>query len=577
MLFSVSLYASLAIFLLGAIYRIWTWFTRNVGPPKEGFSAGRRLAAAFRGTLRAVFSRNLVRILKSFLLEALLQVRTLRRDRFRWVMHMLIWVGFILLLLMHALASLVTKEIFSGYESTLNPYLFLRNLFGAMVLAGAVLAWYRRATRKTVRSTTRFIDHGPLILLAVIMVSGFLLEGTKIISYPIFNQMVEDYSGVEDPEELEALKVYWAENYGVVFPRLEAKPDQETLAASREIHEWNCAGCHDRPQWAFLSYAGAKIMKPAALFLSEIRADVWLYYIHFLACFIGLAWLPFSKFFHIISSPLNLMVRSVLDPVRAEPANAATWRAMAFDACTHCGACSEHCSVEAVFTALRNRTILPSEKLTALKRLASNQGLSSQDLRNVQEGAFICSLCRRCTDVCPVGIDLQSLWEIIEEDLRAKGFPEPQVWAREVGASRAASAAAEPLQPDHQAMAALFSGGLSADGFSECFKCSTCTNVCPVTATWDEPARNLDLAPHQIMQALNLGLVDLALSARMLWDCTTCYLCQEHCPTGVPVTEIFFELKNAAYDRWKKVEGPAADRSGVGVEFQTLPRVGVKS
>jgi len=577
MLFSVSLYASLAIFFLGTLHRIWTWFTRNVGPPKEELSAGRRLSAACRGTGRAVFSRNLVGLLKSFLFEVLLQFRTLRRDRFRWVMHMLIWIGFILLLLMHALASLLTKEIFSGYESTLNPYLFLRNLFGAMVLVGAVLAWYRRAARKTVRSTTRFIDHGPLILLAVIMISGFLLEGTKIISYPIFNQMVEDYSGLDDPEELEALKVYWAENYGVVFPRLEAKPEQEVLAAGHELHEMNCAGCHDRPQWAFLSYAGAKIMKPAALFLSKVRADVWLYYLHFLACFLGLAWLPFSKFFHIISSPLNLLVRSVLDPVQAEPANTATWRAMAFDACTHCGACSEHCSVSAVYTALHNRTILPSEKLTALKRLVSNQGVSPQDLRTVQEGAFICSLCRRCTEVCPVGIDLQSLWEIIEEDLKAKGFPEPQAWAREMGAVRSALAAVEPLQPDHQALTAVLSGKFSGDGFAECFKCSTCTNVCPVTATWEEPARAVDLTPHQIMQALNLGLVDLVLSARMLWDCTTCYLCQEHCPTGVPVTEILFELKNAAYDHWKKVEGPGGDQAEVGLGVQALRSGGVES
>ncbi len=35
----------------------------------------------------------------------------------------------------------------------------------------------------------------------------------------------------------------------------------------------------------------------------------------------------------------------------------------------------------------------------------------------------------------------------------------------------------------------------------------------------------------------------------MLWDCTTCYLCQEHCPQGVKVTDVLYELKNLAYQR----------------------------
>ena len=46
------------------------------------------------------------------------------------------------------------------------------------------------------------------------------------------------------------------------------------------------------------------------------------------------------------------------------------------------------------------------------------------------------------------------------------------------------------------------------------------------------------------MRSLGLGLTDLALGANMLWDCVTCYQCQEHCPQNVKVTDIFFELKN---------------------------------
>jgi heterodisulfide reductase subunit C len=48
------------------------------------------------------------------------------------------------------------------------------------------------------------------------------------------------------------------------------------------------------------------------------------------------------------------------------------------------------------------------------------------------------------------------------------------------------------------------------------------------------------------MHAAGLGIKDLTLGSNMLWDCVTCYQCQEHCPQGVKVTEVFYELKNLA-------------------------------
>jgi heterodisulfide reductase subunit C len=36
------------------------------------------------------------------------------------------------------------------------------------------------------------------------------------------------------------------------------------------------------------------------------------------------------------------------------------------------------------------------------------------------------------------------------------------------------------------------------------------------------------------------------MGSGMLWDCVTCYQCQEHCPQGVKVTDVLYELKNQA-------------------------------
>jgi heterodisulfide reductase subunit C len=35
----------------------------------------------------------------------------------------------------------------------------------------------------------------------------------------------------------------------------------------------------------------------------------------------------------------------------------------------------------------------------------------------------------------------------------------------------------------------------------------------------------------------------------MVWNCTTCYQCQEHCPAGIRVTDVLYDLRNQAYTR----------------------------
>jgi len=85
-----------------------------------------------------------------------------------------------------------------------------------------------------------------------------------------------------------------------------------------------------------------------------------------------------------------------------------------------------------------------------------------------------------------------------------------------------------------------------ATTYSYCFSCQNCSTVCPVVANYENPQEVLGLLPHQIMRSVGLGLKDLAFGSKMLWDCVTCYQCQEHCPQGVKVTDVLYELKNLA-------------------------------
>jgi heterodisulfide reductase subunit C/nitrate reductase gamma subunit len=560
MFFTYTLYISLAIFCIGTVYRVWTWFRIRIGPDVKDFSVGQRAEAALKAAIAALFSRRLFMILKVLVLDVIFQIRFLREDFLRWLMHMLIFVGFMLLLLMHALDHFISQHLFTDYYSTVNPFMFLRDLFGVMVLLGLAIAVYRRVTIKSLRTITKGTDIYAIFILAVIMISGILLEGAKITSYVAYTTMVEDYADLSDEADAQALESYWVQNFGVVSPNVKGPFDQDVLLTGQDLHEANCMDCHSSPQWAFTGWAVAKTLSPVALALDRMGTSNILWYIHFLTCFLGLAYLPFSKFFHIFSTPIGLMVNEVYDHDSAHPANAFTLRAMELDTCTRCGTCSLHCSVAPVFSSIPNATILPSEKLVALKAITAGKSLGNQKLHAIQEGSFICTSCHRCTTLCPVGINLQDLWLESRKDLNAKGFPEPQIWAREDGAARVATVIKDVkdrnvnYQPGGHSIIKQFNLSDQAASFAGCMKCITCTVECPVVANYRNPAEALDMMPHQIMHALSLGLKDMVLGSRMIWDCLGCYLCQEKCPMNVNITDVFYELKNIAYQQLRTAE-----------------------
>ena len=259
----------------------------------------------------------------------------------------------------------------------------------------------------------------------------------------------------------------------------------------------------------------------------------------------------------------------------SDPSNFAFKQALELDACMHCGQCTSRCSVGVVYEAIQNTNILPSEKVRALKGLLRGRTSSSLNMHHILYGTYICTNCHRCTDVCPSGINLQELWFSMREALfqgatplyallsplsfyrglmkRAisKGdYKRPIALARK-GVSDPCDLIkypkkSVPITPvDNEFQGRLLLSDQAAT-FSACFGCQTCTNACPVVANYKNPKEVLGMLPHQIMYATGLGIKDLAFGSSMLWDCVTCYQCQEQCPQNVKVTEVFYELKNLA-------------------------------
>jgi heterodisulfide reductase subunit C/nitrate reductase gamma subunit len=575
MIFTVLFHISLILFILGMLYQIYGWFSRKIGIWASDFGTTERIVAAAKGIAGCVMGPKIFLLIKAFLLDVVLQRKIIKENFLRWLMHMLIFGGFMLLLLMHALDTVVTESLFEAYYSTKNPFFFLRDLFGSMVFVGLGIAVYRRFVRKVPRLKTNGRDLYAIFVLAAIMLSGMLLEGLKIASHSEFQNMVETYAGFDDESEMAALESLWVQEFGLVSPNVEGPFDPDIIESGWEVHDTNCAECHSSNKWAFTGYTVAKIAGPVALDLDQAGAIEVMWYIHILACFAGLAYLPFSKMLHIFATPLSLLANTVMEENKPERTNTVTRQALEIDACTHCGTCSLYCSAMMAFDVKENAFILPSEKMIYLKQLATGKSLSQDAFKAIQEGVYLCTNCDRCTVVCPSGIQLKELWISVREDLVQRGYPEPlmlsplSIVRGLVRDKEGTNNYQKPLERAKEAVSGEFKAlmdtsktlslGMRSKSpvvvdstFSYCFGCQNCTTVCPVVENYSNPQEKLGLLPHQIMFSLGLDQAEMASGARMIWDCVTCYQCQEHCPQNVRVADLLFGLKNLAVKNTKK-------------------------
>ena len=482
MVYNTFLYIALAVFGAGLIYKIMGWFRFSIGIQGPGMTPTTRIQAAIKGLFSVLFSQKSVILVKVLITDVLLQKHILKEDVLRWVMHMLMFAGFTFLFFTHALDKIITTSLFDRYYLALNPFLLIS---GLMVVSGIAIACYRRFVLKVLRLKTNSMDYYAIILLAIIILSGIGMEFTKLTSYHHYQKI------------------------------------------------WD---------------------------------------IHILACLIGLGYLPFSKLFHMLTTPLSLLVNAVMDE-NSNPANIMTRQVMELDACMHCTNCSNRCSVAVASDSIGNENILPSERMQFLKEYITMKDIGEKGLASIQEGIYLCTNCDRCTVICPAGINLRDLWFNVREEMIQRGHPVAMMltpfsvyrglhrqqlpsdqYDRPLIAAQKALTDPYALAADTEAVITLSPAnrefkeatGLSSwtGTYAYCFSCENCSTVCPVVENYEDPQKALDLLPHQIIRSVGMGLKDLAMGSKMLWYCLTCYQCQEHCPQGVKVTDIFFELKN---------------------------------
>lgn len=78
---------------------------------------------------------------------------------------------------------------------------------------------------------------------------------------------------------------------------------------------------------------------------------------------------------------------------------------------------------------------------------------------------------------------------------------------------------------------------------SNCSNCGMCVGDCPAARF------SLDFNPRQIVIKVSRGLDEGLVSQESpIWKCTTCYTCQERCPSGVKPVDVIIDLRNHAFE-----------------------------
>lgn len=83
-----------------------------------------------------------------------------------------------------------------------------------------------------------------------------------------------------------------------------------------------------------------------------------------------------------------------------------------------------------------------------------------------------------------------------------------------------------------------------------CYQCRKCSAGCPL-------AEEMDLAPNQLVRAIQLGQLDLVLNSKTLWLCASCQTCVTRCPHDIDLPRIMDALRGAAVAAGVKPKLPA--------------------
>ncbi len=267
--------------------------------------------------------------LKALLADTLLHL-TVLKEAYPGVMHLFIFWGFLVLAFGTAVvmlqADLGLQVLYGSFYLWLSLAL---DLFGLLAVIGILIALFRRYVQRPSRLDNTPDDAVVLVGLLVVLVSGFFLEGLRM-------------AVAGDPWAL------WSP-VGLVLARL-----------------------------AGAALDGAGLAPAAASVAPGLKAwHAGLWWGHMLLAVGLVAYMPYSKLFHVLASPANQFMRnlgrkgalSLVDIENTETFGASrldefSWKDLFdTDACTRCGRCQDQCPANTVGKALSPKDVIQKMRL----------------------------------------------------------------------------------------------------------------------------------------------------------------------------------------------------------------------
>ena len=293
------------------------------------------------------------------------------------IFHFLLFWGFVILFIGTLIIFLqedVFSPIFNYFFLHGNFYLwfsFILDLFGGLAIIGVLMALFRRYITRPERLDNIWDDAATLILLLLILVTGFLVEGFRIAS---------DFPGFE--------------------------------------------------RWSFIGWSFAKIVDTFGM--AGVQSLVWhkvLWWFHFAFATIFIVYIAYSKLLHILASSLTQFFRSLgprgaIKPIAdmenqetfgVSKVEEFTWRQLLdADGCTRCGRCQDNCPAFLSEKPLSPKKIIQDLKSNLLEtsEVISQKESESDDKRPALIGKSIledelwaCTTCYACQEACPVFVE----------------------------------------------------------------------------------------------------------------------------------------------------------------------------
>jgi len=300
--------------------------------------------------------------------------RTTLRSFFPGMSHFLLFWSFlilglsILIVLIQEYLSLPLLGVRFFDLRTYPYYRLVLDFFGIVGLIGTTLLLYRRYIQKPKELDNQRTDAISLVLLFFVFLTGFSLSGIR-------NQLYQS--------------------------------------------PWS--------QWApMASFMGWTLTK---VFSEESNLKICfstLWSVHIFLSLVILSYIPFSRLFHLFSSPLSIFFRNLeakgalskIDLEATETYGAGkikelSWKhLLELDACTRCGRCQEACPAHLTQKHLNPKKVIQDLKHHMERPLKERDALHLVGDVVTEEVIWECTTCRNCLEHCPVFIE--PMVELIE-------------------------------------------------------------------------------------------------------------------------------------------------------------------